>query len=50
MFIQGLEIDGNAKGDTDFICSGVSFAYGVTSVVDFAGNQISFESGSFVMV
>ena len=50
MFIQGLEIDCNAEGNTDFICSGISFAYGVAGVVDFAGNQISFESGSFVMV
>lgn len=38
MFVEGLEIDGNAEGDANFICPGVSFADGVTGVVNFAGN------------
>ena len=48
LLVEGLEVDGDAEGDTDLICPGVSFADGVAGVVYFAGNQMSFEPRSFV--
>lgn len=44
LFLEGLVVDGNAEGDSDFVGSGVALSDGLAGVIDFAGDQVSLKS------
>jgi hypothetical protein len=48
VFLEGLVVDGDAEGDSDFVGAGVAFSDGLSGVVDLAGDQVSFEFQSCV--
>lgn len=44
MFLEGLVVDGNAEGDSDFVGSGIALSDGLAGVIDLACDQVSLQS------
>lgn len=44
LLLEGLVVDCNAEGDSDFVRSGVALSDGLASVINLAGDQVSLQS------
>lgn len=44
MLLEGLVVHSNAKGNTNFVSTGIALSDGLPGVVHLAGNEVSLQT------